>query len=167
MTKKTPLPSLTHLNASKEAHMVDISEKPTTKRMAVAQGFIRMKPETLHIALENNAPKGDVIGTARLAGIMAAKATASSIPLCHPLALTHCHIDIVPYKENTKHHGFKITATIMTSGQTGVEMEALHAVSITALTIYDMLKAVEKNIVIEKIKLVEKHGGKSTFYANE
>ncbi len=149
---------LTHIGASGEAHMVDVGDKAETTRVAVAEGFVRMKPETLALILEGNAKKGDVIGTARLAGIMAAKQTANLIPLCHPLMLTKVAVDIT---EDDALPGLRVQATVKLTGKTGVEMEALTAVSVACLTIYDMAKAADKGMEISSIRLLEKTGGKS------
>lgn len=154
---------LTHISASGEAHMVDVGGKAETVRIAVAEGRIRMKPETLALIREGNAKKGDVIGTARIAGIMAAKRTSDLIPLCHPLMLSKVTIDI---DEEPQLPGLRVTATVKLTGQTGVEMEALTAVSVTCLTIYDMAKAVDKGMEIGGIRLIEKTGGKSGHYRN-
>ncbi|MGP4673409.1 cyclic pyranopterin monophosphate synthase MoaC [Agrobacterium salinitolerans] len=149
---------LTHIDASGEAHMVDVGDKAETVRVAVAEGFVKMKPETLALIREGNAKKGDVIGTARLAGIMAAKQTANLIPLCHPLMLTKVAVDIA---EDVALPGLRVEALVKLSGKTGVEMEALTAVSIACLTIYDMAKAADKAMEIVNIRLLEKSGGKS------
>ncbi|MCZ7455189.1 MAG: cyclic pyranopterin monophosphate synthase MoaC [Agrobacterium sp.] len=149
---------LTHIDASGEAHMVDVGDKAETTRVAVAEGFVKMKPETLALIRDGNAKKGDVIGTARLAGIMAAKQTANLIPLCHPLMLTKVAVDIT---EDTALPGLRVEAMVKLSGKTGVEMEALTAVSIACLTIYDMAKAADKAMEIVNIRLLEKSGGKS------
>ncbi|QCL93945.1 cyclic pyranopterin monophosphate synthase MoaC [Agrobacterium tumefaciens] len=149
---------LTHIDAGGEAHMVDVGDKAETVRVAVAEGFVKMKPETLALIREGNARKGDVIGTARLAGIMAAKQTANLIPLCHPLMLTKVAVDIT---EDTTLPGLRVEALVKLSGKTGVEMEALTAVSIACLTIYDMAKAADKAMEIVNIRLLEKSGGKS------
>lgn len=149
---------LTHIDAAGEAHMVDVGNKAETMRIAVAEGFVRMKPETLTLIRDGNAKKGDVIGTARLAGIMAAKQTASLIPLCHPLMLTKVAVDIT---EDPSLPGLRVEAMVKLSGKTGVEMEALTAVSIACLTIYDMAKAADKAMEIVNIRLLEKSGGKS------
>ncbi|WHA39763.1 cyclic pyranopterin monophosphate synthase MoaC [Agrobacterium larrymoorei] len=154
-------PKLTHIGASGEAHMVDVGEKAETVRVAVAEGFVRMKPETLTLIREGNAKKGDVIGTARLAGIMAAKQTPNLIPLCHPLMLTKVAVDI---SEDAALPGLRVQATVKLSGKTGVEMEALTAVSVACLTIYDMAKAADKGMEIGSIRLLEKSGGKSGDY---
>ena len=149
---------LTHLNHAGEAHMVDVGDKQHTSRIAIAQGIVKMNPETLALALEGNNKKGDVLGTARLAGIMGAKKTADLIPLCHPLALTKVSIEIEEAKGIS---ALKVTALAKVHGQTGVEMEALTACSISCLTIYDMLKAADREMVICDICLLEKQGGKS------
>ncbi|MCW8055721.1 cyclic pyranopterin monophosphate synthase MoaC [Agrobacterium tumefaciens] len=149
---------LTHIDASGEAHMVDVGDKAETIRVAVAEGFVKMKLETLALIRDGNAKKGDVIGTARLAGIMAAKQTANLIPLCHPLMLTKVAVDIT---EDTALPGLRVEAMVKLSGKTGVEMEALTAVSIACLTIYDMAKAADKAMEIVNIRLLEKSGGKS------
>ena len=150
---------LTHLSSRGEAHMVDVSEKPPTERIAVAEGFVRMKPATLALVRKGNAKKGDVLGAARLAGIMAAKRTHELIPLCHPLALSKVTVDLEPSRS-----GIAVRATVKVKGPTGVEMEALTAVSVACLTIYDMVKAAERSMTIEKVRLVEKRGGKSGVY---
>jgi cyclic pyranopterin monophosphate synthase len=152
---------LTHFDASGQAHMVDVSDKPVTDRVAVAEGWVRMRPETLALVTAGTAKKGDVLGIARLAGIMGAKKTADLIPLCHPLAITKVTLDLTPDAELP---GVRITATVKTTGQTGVEMEALTAVSVAALTVHDMLKAAEKTIEIGGIRVVLKDGGKSGRY---
>lgn len=149
---------LTHFDGSGHAHMVDVSAKPVTDRVAIARGVVRMSSETLHLITEGRAKKGDVLGVARLAGIMGAKKTADLIPLCHPLPITKVALTLTP---DTGLPGIVIEATVKTGGQTGVEMEALTAVSVAALTIYDMVKAVEKTMEISDIKLVFKDGGKS------
>lgn len=149
---------LTHFDAAGHAHMVDVSDKPVTARIAVARGAVRMSAETLALITEGRAKKGDVLGIARLAGIMGAKKTADLIPLCHPLPITKVALDLTP---DAALPGIIIEATVKTGGQTGVEMEALTAVSVAALTIYDMLKAVEKSMQIMDIRLVLKDGGKS------
>ncbi|MGV1914395.1 cyclic pyranopterin monophosphate synthase MoaC [Rhizobium sp. 22-785-1] len=154
-------PKLTHIGASGEAHMVDVGDKLDTVRTAVAEGFVRMKPETLALIRDGDARKGDVIGTARLAGIMAAKQTSNLIPLCHPLMLSKVSVDIC---EDDALPGLRVQATVKLSGKTGVEMEALTAVSIACLTIYDMAKAADKGMEIGSIRLLEKSGGKSGDY---
>ena len=155
---------LTHLNEQGQLHMVDVGHKPETERMAVAKGEIIMKPETLRLVQEGALKKGDVLGVARVAGIMAAKRTADLIPLCHPLALTHINVDL---ELEPSLPGVRITAEVRTKGKTGVEMEALTAVSVAALTVYDMAKAVEKTMRIQNIRLVEKHGGVSGDVTNK
>lgn len=149
---------LTHLDQTGSANMVDVSGKDETERLAAAEGAIRMKPETLALILEGNAAKGDVIGTARLAGIMAAKKTADLIPLCHPLMLTKVSLEIEADKSLP---GLRVRATAKLKGRTGVEMEALTAVSVACLTIYDMAKAVDRHMEITTIRVIEKSGGKS------
>ena len=149
---------LTHIDASGEAYMVDVGDKAETARSATATGYVRMKPETLMLIREGNAKKGDVIGTARLAGIMAAKQTSNLIPLCHPLMLTKVAVDIL---EDAALPGLRVTATAKLTGRTGVEMEALTAVSVACLTIYDMAKAADRSLEIGGITLLEKSGGKS------
>jgi cyclic pyranopterin phosphate synthase len=149
---------LTHLDPSGQANMVDVSAKPATERVAIAEGAVVMRPETLAIVRAGEAKKGDVLGTARLAGIMASKKTHDLIPLCHPLLLTKVAVDIVP---DDALPGVRVSATVKVSGQTGVEMEALTAVSVACLTVYDMVKAVDRGMRIEGIRLVEKSGGAS------
>ncbi|MCV9907345.1 cyclic pyranopterin monophosphate synthase MoaC [Brucella sp. HL-2] len=149
---------LTHIDQTGAAHMVDIGDKFETERQATAEGAVRMKPETLALILEGNAAKGDVIGAARLAGIMAAKKTSDLIPLCHPLMLTKVSVDIQP---DLTLPGLRIRATAKLKGRTGVEMEALTAVSVTCLTIYDMAKAVDRHMEITDIRVSAKSGGKS------
>ncbi len=149
---------LTHLSDAGEAQMVDVSTKAVTERVAVAEGRVRMAPETLALAKSGNAKKGDVLGVARIAGIMAAKKTSDLIPLCHPLLLTNVSVDIVP---DDALPGLVVTSRVKVGGQTGVEMEALTAASVACLTIYDMLKAVDRGMTIEGVRLVEKRGGKS------
>ncbi|WP_374644247.1 cyclic pyranopterin monophosphate synthase MoaC [Tabrizicola sp.] len=153
--------TLTHFDAEGRAHMVDVSDKPVTDRIAVAEAVVRMTAETLALVTEGRAKKGDVLGVARLAGIMAAKRTAGLIPLCHPLPLTRAAVDLVA---DPALAGVRIRATVRTTGTTGVEMEALTAASVAALTVYDMLKAVEKSMVVDAIRLVLKDGGKSGRY---
>src|SRR3954464_12219165 len=153
--------TLTHLAKGGEARMVDVSAKPATGRIAIAEGRVVMTPETLELVLAGNAKKGDVLGAARIAGIMAAKKTHELIPLCHPLPVTQVAVDIEP---DRKLSGLIVRATVKVTGQTGVEMEALTAVSIACLTIYDMVKAVERSMRIEGIRLIEKSGGKSGRY---
>ncbi|WP_421521968.1 cyclic pyranopterin monophosphate synthase MoaC [Ochrobactrum quorumnocens] len=149
---------LTHIDQTGAAHMVDVGDKFETERQATAEGAVRMKPETLALILEGNAAKGDVIGAARLAGIMAAKKTSDLIPLCHPLMLTKVSVDIQP---DLTLPGLRIRATAKLKGRTGIEMEALTAVSVTCLTIYDMAKAVDRHMEITDIRVSAKSGGKS------
>jgi len=149
---------LTHFNSRGEAHMVDVGEKPVTQRLAIAEGSIQMQPETLRLIREGGHGKGDVLGVARVAGIMAAKKTSDLIPLCHPLAITRVTVDLETRSDTNSVHCY---ATVHTSGQTGVEMEALTAVQIALLTVYDMCKAIDRGMVMTDIGLVEKRGGKS------
>lgn len=149
---------LTHISASGEAHMVDVSAKDDTARVAIAEGRVVMLPETLQLIRAGDAKKGDVLGTARIAGIMAAKRTHELIPLCHPLALNQVVVDL---EEDAELPGIRVRATARVSGKTGVEMEALTAVSIACLTIYDMCKAADRFMRIDGIGMVEKSGGKS------
>jgi cyclic pyranopterin phosphate synthase len=155
---------LTHIDQRGQARMVDVSAKNATERLAIAEGRVIMRKETLDLVIAGNAMKGDVLGAARLAGIMAAKRTHGLIPLCHPLPITKVEIDINPEHSLP---GFLVQATVKVTGQTGVEMEALTAVSIACLTIYDMAKAIEKGMHIEGIRLLEKRGGKSGDYRAE
>jgi len=152
---------LSHLGARGEARMVDVSEKPATERQAVAEGRVIMTPKTLDLILKGDAKKGDVLGTARIAGIMAAKRTHELIPLCHPLSISAIAGDLKP---DSRLPGVNVRATVRVTGRTGVEMEALTAVAVACLTVYDMVKAVERGIRIEGIHLVEKSGGKSEHY---
>ena len=152
---------LSHFDDQGQAQMVDVSAKDFSPREAVAEGCIIMLPATLALVTAGTARKGDVLGVARLAGIMAAKRTADLIPLCHPLALTKVALELVP---DAALPGVKVTATVRSSGQTGVEMEALTAVSVACLTLYDMLKAAEKGMQIDGIRLLRKDGGKSGLY---
>lgn len=153
--------SLTHLDNQGQAQMVDVSAKSPTRRQAVAAAQVRMNAATFNAIQTGNAPKGDVLGTARLAGIMAAKQTSQLIPLCHPLPLHKVEVQIIP---DPQLPGYQIQASVTTKAETGVEMEALTAVSIAALTLYDMAKALEKSIYIESIRLLRKTGGKSGDY---
>lgn len=155
---------LTHFDDKGAAHMVDVSAKDITHRVAVARGSISMKPETLALIIEGRAKKGDVLGVARLAGIMAAKKTPDIIPLCHPLALSKVAVELSADVEN---NSVEIEATVKTTGQTGVEMEALTAVSVAALTVHDMVKAVDKGMIISDVRVVLKDGGKSGLYEAE
>ncbi|WP_296597735.1 cyclic pyranopterin monophosphate synthase MoaC [Phenylobacterium sp.] len=147
---------LTHIDESGRARMVDVSDKAATTREAAAEGFVRMTPETLALALSGEGRKGDVRAVAEIAGVMAAKRTSDLIPMCHPLPITKAEVKIEPGEG-----GLSVTARVKTTGQTGVEMEALTAVSVACLTLYDMLKAAEKGMVIEAVRLVSKTGGKS------
>ena len=164
MQEKNQFNSLSHLNDRGEAQMVDVSGKKTTRRQAVAVGNIRMSLAALDTIEAGNAPKGDVLGTAKIAGIMAAKQTANLIPLCHPLPIHQIEVEIIP---NRSLPGYEIEATVATKAETGVEMEALTAVSVTALTLYDMAKALEKSMQIGAIYLLSKTGGKSGDYFAE
>ena len=155
---------LTHFDADGKAHMVNVGEKPSTDRVAVASGQIRMAPETLKKIEEGSFGKGDVLGVARLAGIMGAKQTATLIPLCHPLGLDHVAVDLAADADLP---GIVVTATCKVTGRTGIEMEALTAVSVAALTIYDMCKAVDRGMVIDNIRLTHKSGGKSGVFNAE
>jgi cyclic pyranopterin phosphate synthase len=159
VTKATRLPKLSHLDEKGKARMVDVGGKAVTRREALASGAITMSPAALKLIRQGAVAKGDPLQTARLAGIMAAKQTSALIPLCHPLPLTHVSVELTPIR-----HGYRIEARVRTEAQTGVEMEALTAVSVAALTIYDMVKAVDKAMVIGDICLVEKTGGKSGHY---
>jgi cyclic pyranopterin phosphate synthase len=149
---------LSHLNEKGEASMVDVSGKAVTQRTARAEGFVAMEPSTLALIEKGEAKKGDVLAAARIAGIMAAKRTHELIPLCHPLAITKATLDFVP---STRPCGIRVTAEVRVAGQTGVEMEALTAVAVACLTIYDMLKAADKAMRLENIRLLEKTGGRS------
>jgi cyclic pyranopterin phosphate synthase len=158
------LAKLTHIDEAGRARMVDVSDKAVTAREAVAAGLVRMKPETLALALGGKAKKGDVRAVAEIAGVMAAKKTAELIPLCHPLSLTKVAVEV---SEAPGGVGLAVTARVRTSGQTGVEMEALTAVSVACLTIYDMLKAADKAMTIEAVRLMEKSGGASGDFRRE
>ena len=162
--RSMPLSQLTHLDAQGQAHMVDVGAKAETERDAIAAGRVLMQPATLSLLRAGNLPKGDVLGTARVAGIMAAKRTSELIPLCHPLLLTKVSVEF-EFDENAS--AVEIMAKVRCQGQTGVEMEALTAVSVAALTIYDMAKAVERGMVISDIRLLEKRGGKSGVWERE
>ena len=155
------MPDLTHFDEKGAAHMVDVSDKQITHRVAIAKGRVLMAPSTLELITEGRAKKGDVLGVARLAGIMASKKTHDLIPLCHPLALSKVSVELTP---NADDNCVEIVATVKTTGQTGVEMEALTAVSVAGLTIYDMVKAVDKAMVISDVRLVLKDGGKSGLF---
>jgi cyclic pyranopterin phosphate synthase len=147
---------LTHFNQSGEAHMVDVGQKSSTERIAIAEGYISMQAHTLNLIIAGNHKKGDVLGIARIAGIMAAKKTSELIPLCHPLMLTHISIDLTPQSDK-----IYCKSTVKTTGQTGVEMEALNAVQVALLTVYDMCKAVDRGMIMEQVRLCKKIGGKS------
>ena len=149
---------LTHLDAQGRAHMVDVGEKGVTRREAVARGTVLMQPATFQLIMAGGLPKGDVLAVARVAGIMAAKRAPDLIPLCHPLLLTHVAVDLQPAADGA---GLLIAATVRTTGKTGVEMEALTAVSVAGLTIYDMCKAVDRSMRISDIRLAQKRGGRS------
>ena len=153
---------LSHIDAEGRARMVDVTGKPATARQAVAAGLVRMPAEVRDLALSGQAAKGEVIAVAELAGVMAAKRTSDLIPLCHPLALSKVAVSIAPVEA-----GLEVTATVRTTGPTGVEMEALTAVSVACLTLYDMLKAAEKGMVIDAVRLIEKTGGKSGDWRGE
>lgn len=155
--------SLTHFDAQGQAHMVDVAAKPATHRVAVAQGRIVMNTATLALIVAGSAKKGDVLGVARIAGIMAAKKTSDLIPLCHPLALTRVALEFAP---DTAQASVTCRATVETVGPTGVEMEALTAVQVALLTIYDMCKAVDRGMQITDVRVLEKHGGKSGSFVN-
>lgn len=154
---------LSHFDESGASRMVDVGEKPTTRRSATASGLVRMKPETLTLITQQGLKKGDVLEVARLAGIMAAKQTASLIPLCHPLAVESVHLDLTPEDEAS----LRVNATVEITGKTGVEMEALTAVSVAALTVYDMCKSVDREMVIENVQLETKSGGASGDFERE
>ena len=156
-------PKLTHFDAHGQAHMVDVGAKAATHRTAIAQGSIVMSPATLAIILSGSAKKGDVLGIARVAGIMAAKKTSDLIPLCHPLALTRVTVDLTP---NEPTSSITCNATVETVGPTGVEMEALIAVQVALSTVYDMCKAVDRGMTIIDVRVLEKHGGKSGSFVN-
>lgn len=155
---------LTHIGESGEAHMVDVSAKDSTQRVAVAEGRVVMRPETLDLIIAGDAKKGDVLGTARIAGVMAAKRTHDLIPLCHPLALSQVVVDLEP---DASLPGVRVRATAKVTGKTGVEMEALTAVAVACLTVYDMVKAVDRFMTIEGVGMVEKAGGKSGDWKRE
>ncbi|MBK8182149.1 MAG: cyclic pyranopterin monophosphate synthase MoaC [Candidatus Competibacteraceae bacterium] len=155
---------LSHFNAAGEAHMVDVGDKDITRRMAVAEGWINMRPATLQRIVAGAHAKGDVLGVARIAGIMAAKRTAELIPLCHPLALTRIAVELEPATDKP---AVRCQATVETRGRTGVEMEALTAVQIALLTVYDMCKAIDRGMSVTDIRLLEKTGGKSGDWRRE
>lgn len=155
---------LSHVDESGRAHMVDISHKSDTARIAIAKGEVLMRPETLAVIEAGELKKGDLLTVAQLAGVMAAKRTSELIPLCHPLSLSQVEVDL---ELDSDLPGIRITASVRTVGKTGVEMEALTAVTVTALTVYDMAKAVEKTMIIHNVRLVEKRGGQSGEVVNE
>jgi cyclic pyranopterin phosphate synthase len=159
-SEKPAKPGLSHLDRTGRARMVDVSAKPDTLRRAVARGHVRLAPATLRLIRAGRLAKGDPLQAARLAGIMAAKRTSELIPLCHPLAISHCEVELLP-----KADGYDIESSVTTTGPTGVEMEALTAVAVAALTVYDMVKAVDRGVIIGKIRLMEKSGGRSGRWA--
>ena len=161
---KPQKPALTHIDGKGEARMVDVSAKPATERVAVAEGRVVMRESTLATVLAGDAKKGDVLGTARIAGIMAAKRTHELIPLCHPLAISKVEVDITA---DAQAPGLTVRATVKVTGPTGVEMEALTAVAVACLTIYDMAKALDRGMRIENVRLIEKRGGKSGHFQAE
>ncbi len=171
-----PAVGLTHVDATGAARMVDVGDKEVTHRVAVASGFIEMLPETLDLIVGGDAPKGDVLAAARIAGIMAAKRTSDLVPMCHPLAITHASIELTPARAGqapaaggaaSVRTGIAIRATVATDGKTGVEMEALTAAAIAGLTIYDMCKAVDRGMVLSDVALLSKEGGKSGTWIRE
>ncbi|MDS4040427.1 MAG: cyclic pyranopterin monophosphate synthase MoaC [Candidatus Competibacter sp.] len=155
---------LSHFNAAGEAHMVDVGDKDVTRRVAIAEGWIHMQPATLDRIVAGSHAKGDVLGVARIAGIMGAKRAADLIPLCHPLVLTRVMVDLAPAMN---HHAIRCQATVETLGRTGVEMEALTAVQVALLTVYDMCKAMDRGMTMTDIRLLEKTGGKSGVWRRE
>lgn len=171
MDERTPAAGgLTHLDERGAARMVDVADKAVTHRRAVATGFIAMKPETLAMIVEGRMPKGDVFAVARVAGIMAAKKTSDLIPMCHPLAITHATVELEPeglQGGDAAAAGVRVTAVVETDGKTGIEMEALTAASVAALTLYDMCKAVDRGMTIREVALLEKAGGKSGHWTRE
>jgi len=164
MTAENPN-GLTHLDASGAARMVDVGAKPVTHRVAIAGAFVEMAPATLAMIVAGEAPKGDVLATARVAGIMAAKRTSDLIPMCHPLGITHAAIDLAA--ETNPRSGVRVTATVETDGKTGIEMEALTAAAVAALTLYDMCKAVDRGMILRDVMLLSKEGGKSGLWTRE
>ncbi len=162
MAEKNRNPRLTHTDAEGRSRMVDVGDKPVTSRTAVASGFVQMSPATVEAIRQHRTPKGDPLEVARLAGVMAAKRTSELIPLCHPLPLHHADLQI-----ELRSDGVKITATARTEGKTGVEMEALTAVSVAALTVYDMCKAIDKGMVMTDVRLESKTGGRSGDYKRD
>lgn len=167
---KGPTGQLTHLDETGAARMVDVSAKDSTVRVAVAQGFIAMAPATLAMIVEGSAPKGDVLAVARVAGILASKQTSALIPLCHPLNITSCAVELVPVHAGERADGrvgIRVEATLRVTGKTGIEMEALCAVSVACLTVYDMCKAVDRGMEIMQVCLLHKSGGKSGTWQRE
>jgi len=158
------MPTFSHLDEEGRVRMVDVSQKPPTARIAVAQGVVTMQPETFNLIQDQKVEKGNVLATARIAGVLAAKRTAELIPMCHPLAITHAQVDFSPQPET---HSIRIEAAVRVIGQTGVEMEALTAVSVAALTIYDMCKSYDRTMTISHVYLVKKSGGKSGTFVRE
>ena len=161
---------LTHIDENGDVRMVDVSQKADTERVAVAEGFISMKPETLALIVEGKAAKGDVLACARVAGVMAAKKTSELIPMCHPLNITKAKVECAPVREGEREDGrvgIHVTTTCGVTGKTGIEMEALTAASVTCLTVYDMCKAVQRDMRIDGIRLLYKEGGKSGVYEAE
>ena len=160
-----PSRELTHLDAAGAARMVDVGGKPVTHRVAKAGAFVQMRPETLEMIVAGTVPKGDVFATARIAGIMAAKRTSELIPMCHPLAITHAAVELTA--DRGERTGVRVTATVAVDGKTGVEMEALTAASVAALTVYDMCKAVDRGMTVSDVALLRKEGGKSGLWTRE
>ena len=161
---------LTHIDANGDVRMVDVSAKPDTERIAVAEGFIAMKPETLALIVEGKAAKGDVLACARVAGVMAAKRTSDLIPMCHPLNITKAKVECAPVEAGGREDGLvgiHVTATCGVTGKTGIEMEALTAASVTCLTVYDMCKAVDRGMEISDVRLLKKDGGKTGLWLRE
>ena len=161
---------LTHVNENGEVRMVDVGAKPDTQRVAVAEGFIGMQPETLALIVEGKAAKGDVLACARVAGVMAAKQTSSLIPMCHPLLITKAAVECTPVEAGQRDDGrvgIRVEATCQVTGKTGIEMEALTAASVACLTIYDMCKAVDRGMQIDEVRLLKKDGGKSGLWERD
>lgn len=164
------MPYLTHIDSNGNARMVDVSQKNDTHRIAIAEGFVAMQPETLEVITNGKAKKGDVLAAARIAGIMAAKQTSNLIPLCHPLALTKVEVELTPQAADEREDGrcgVYLQATCALTGKTGVEMEALTAVSIAGLTVYDMCKAIDRGMEIDAVRLLHKEGGKTGIWNRE
>lgn len=158
------MPKFTHFNEAGQAHMVDVGQKKATQRKAVTEGYIEMQPETLALIIQGGHKKGDVLGIARIAGIMASKKTADLVPLCHPIPITHVDVELEPEPDRSR---IRCQATVETVGQTGVEMEALTATQVALLTIYDMCKGVDRGMTIQAVRLLEKSGGKSGHWRRE